>query len=234
MTLHSAGNSDQLRRALAISIAAHILLLWPTAPQHLPERAAGAITATLRPVAAVAPPVLPAAVTPPSPQRAAVLPAPISKKVVAAVTPAASPESPPGMPVPLVPSTAAGGERSPPDGTVPVPAAAGAAPGRDGAGLDADGLRQYRLALAREARRYKRYPERALLAGIGGTVEVRVEHGAGAMPVTRLVRSSGDESLDAAALGMVRQAAPRTAIPDTLRGRGFAVSLPVIFDVSEE
>ena len=58
-------------------------------------------------------------------------------------------------------------------------------------GADADGLRQYRLALAREARRYKRYPQRALLAGIGGTVEVRIEHVAGAVPVARLARSSG-------------------------------------------
>lgn len=106
--------------------------------------------------------------------------------------------------------------------------------GGGGGGADADGLRQYRLALAREARRFKRYPERALLAGIGGTVEVRVEHGSGIMPVARLARSSGHEALDAAALEMMRQAAPRTAVPEPLRGQAFVVSLPVIFDASEE
>jgi protein TonB len=106
--------------------------------------------------------------------------------------------------------------------------------GQGGEGADADGLRQYRLSLAREARRFKRYPERALLAGIGGTAEVRVEHDSGAMPVARLARSSGNEALDAAALTMMREAAPRTAIPETLRGRSFAVSLPVIFDASAE
>jgi protein TonB len=103
-----------------------------------------------------------------------------------------------------------------------------------GDGADPDGLRQYRLALAREARRFKRYPERALLAGIGGTAEVRVEHAAGAVPVAWLARSSGDEALDAAALSMMREAAPRTLVPEPLRGRSFAVSLPVIFDASAE
>jgi len=116
---------------------------------------------------------------------------------------------------------------------VPSPAISGGVSG-NGAGVDADGLRQYRLALAREARRYKRYPERALLAGIGGTAEVRVELGAGAMPLTRLARSSGNEALDTAALEMMRQAAPRTTLPEALRGRAFAVSLPVIFDASED
>jgi len=102
------------------------------------------------------------------------------------------------------------------------------------AGIDAEGVREYRLALARESRRYKRYPERALLAGIGGTAEVRIEHATGAVPVARLARSSGDESLDAAAVSMLRKAAPRTSLPESLRGRSFVVSLPVIFDVSAE
>ena len=114
------------------------------------------------------------------------------------------------------------------------PASAGNAAGQGGEGADADGLRQYRLALAREARRFKRYPERALLAGIGGTAEVRVEQAAGALPVARLAHSSGDEALDAAALNMMREAAPRTLIPEPLRGRSFSVSLPVIFDAGAE
>mgnify|MGYP003508428869 CR=1 FL=1 len=97
--------------------------------------------------------------------------------------------------------------------------------------IHADGLRQYRLALAREARRFKRYPEQALQAGIGGTAEVRVELEGGALPVTRLARSSGHEALDAAALDMMRRAAPRTTVPELLRGQTFAVSLPVVFDL---
>lgn len=101
-------------------------------------------------------------------------------------------------------------------------------------GADPDGLRQYRLALAREARQFRRYPERARLAGIGGTAEVRIEHGAGIpAPVARLERSSGNEALDSAALDMMRLAAPRAAVPELLRGRTFAVSMPVVFDLDE-
>ena len=33
---------------------------------------------------------------------------------------------------------------------------------------------------------------------------------------------------------MMRQAAPRTLVPESLRGRAFAVSLPVMFDASGE
>jgi TonB family protein len=50
--------------------------------------------------------------------------------------------------------------------------------------------------------------------------------------VARLAHSSGDEALDAAALSMMREAAPRTLIPEPLRDRSFSVSLPVIFDAS--
>lgn len=122
-------------------------------------------------------------------------------------------------------------------GAVPAGAAkAGTAPadgtgGGAGAGIDADGLRQYRLALAREARRFKRYPERLMLAGIGGTAQVRIDVGAdGSVLDTRLAASSGHEALDATAVAMVRQAAPRAVLPGTLRGRAFPVTLPVVFD----
>lgn len=228
--MHSSGNNGQLWRALAISLAAHVLLLWPDAPRRLPERAAGAIEATLRPmVEAAAPAPGPAAVaeSAPTPQR---------PRTPAATAPAAVPPAPTlSMPSPLAGNDSTGGvaERSAPVAVISPAATAVAAPG-EGAGFDADGLRQYRLELAREARRYKRYPERALLAGIGGTVEVRVEHDPRAVPVARLVRSSGHDLLDAAALEMMRQAAPRTAVPEPLRGRAFAVSLPVIFNAGEE
>jgi protein TonB len=65
-------------------------------------------------------------------------------------------------------------------------------------------------------------------------VEVRVEHELGRAPVARLAKSSGHAALDAAALDMMRQAAPRARVPESLRGRSFAVSLPVVFDLDEE
>jgi protein TonB len=99
---------------------------------------------------------------------------------------------------------------------------------------DADALRQYRLALAREARRFRSYPERARLAGIAGTAEVHVELAAGLPPVARLAHTSGNDALDAAAVDMMRRAAPRTTLPEQLRGRSLVVSLPVLFELGEE
>lgn len=102
-------------------------------------------------------------------------------------------------------------------------------------GVDADGLRQYRLALATQARRYKRYPVQAMAAGIGGTAEVKVTLAAGGVPDdVALARSSGDEQLDAAAVDMLRKAAPRAEVPASLRARPFAVILPVVFDPTAE
>jgi protein TonB len=100
-------------------------------------------------------------------------------------------------------------------------------------GPDAAGLRQYRLALAGEARRFRSYPEAARREGMAGTAEVRVSVGAGVQRQTELVRSSGHAMLDTAALGMLRAAAARTALPESLRGQEFAVLLPVVFEVEE-
>jgi protein TonB len=48
-----------------------------------------------------------------------------------------------------------------------------------------------------------------------------------------LARSSGHEILDQAALEMLRQAAARAVLPESLRGQSFAVLLPVVFEVKE-
>jgi protein TonB len=225
-------------RALAISLALHAWLLANGWPQIHPQQTAGPLHATLRPLAA-APGTAPAEVAPAKHSSQAAV-ARVAERVHGAASTVAMAAPAPAVAA-IATSTASPADRSPAEGgggAARVPAAtANAAAGQGGAGgdgADADGLRQYRLALAREARRFKRYPERALLAGIGGTAEVRVEHAAGAVPVARLARSSGDEALDAAALSMMREAAPHAAVPELLRGRSFAVSLPVIFDASAE
>jgi protein TonB len=104
---------------------------------------------------------------------------------------------------------------------------------RETRGPDAAGLRQYRLALAGEARRYRNYPEVARRAGMAGTAEVRVLVSAGITRQTELARSSGYATLDSAALEMLRAAAARTLLPESLRGQEFAVLLPVVFEVEE-
>lgn len=100
-------------------------------------------------------------------------------------------------------------------------------------GPDAAGLRQYRLALAGEARRYRNYPEAARREGVAGTAEVRVSVTAGTQRQAELARSSGHAVLDTAALEMLRAAAALALLPDSLRGQEFAVLLPVVFEVEE-
>jgi protein TonB len=100
-------------------------------------------------------------------------------------------------------------------------------------GPDAAGLRQYRLALAGEARRFRSYPEAARREGVAGTAEVRVSVTAGTQRQAELARSSGHAVLDTAALEMLRAAAARAVLPDSLRGQEFAVLLPVVFEVEE-
>jgi len=97
---------------------------------------------------------------------------------------------------------------------------------------DAAGLREYRLALASEARRYRRYPEQARRLGWSGTAEVRIV----VSPLqrqTELVRSSGHPPLDAAALAMLQQAVAYTPLPPSLHQQHFTVRLPVVFEVDE-
>jgi len=131
---------------------------------------------------------------------------------------------------PVVP-VSVGGVPSSPVATKAVTVAL--ADAREPHGPDAAGLRQYRLALAGEARRYRNYPEAARRAGMAGTAEVRVAVSAGIARQTELARSSGHEMLDSAALEMLRAAAARTLLPESLRGQEFAVLLPVVFSVEE-
>jgi protein TonB len=98
-----------------------------------------------------------------------------------------------------------------------------------------DGLRGYRLAVASQARRFKRYPAEAKASGWTGSTEVRLDVGTEGLPRPATVsRSSGHEALDRAALAMIDAGAVRARLPDSLRGRNFTVTLPVVFNLDEE
>ncbi|MFN3884340.1 MAG: TonB family protein [Rhodocyclaceae bacterium] len=114
-----------------------------------------------------------------------------------------------------------------------VPITVAVAAPEEARGVDAAGLRQFRLALASEARRVRSYPEAARRAGITGTVEIRVSVNALSQRHVELAHSSGHAVLDEAAVGMLRLAAERCPLPDVLRGQEFSVPLPVIFEVEE-
>lgn len=239
MSFQSAPKRGNLWTALAISFLLHFLLLWPAAAPLHGDDATPPLVATLRTAFASA--------TAPLPVKQVAVPTlkrhepntrtrPAEREQVSAAIATATTQNN------LLSLTAAAPLRSEVstvnakgiDGGVPAQAPAGATPA-GGDGLDADGVRQYRLALATQARRYKRYPARALEANIGGTVEIRLAVATGGLPQdVQLARSSGNDLLDDAALDMIRKAAPRTTVPELLRSRAFVVSLPVVFDLASE
>ena len=101
------------------------------------------------------------------------------------------------------------------------------------AGLSADGLRRYRMGLAAQSRRFKRYPAQALAAGWAGTVEIFLAVDSAGQAVVTLNKSSGHEALDRAAQTMIEAGAQHTPVPDVLRGKAFSVVLPVVFDIND-
>lgn len=238
----------RLRYAVAASLLLHLLLFWPDAPRLLNQDAPALLQATLN-------------FSRQTPVEPVVLPQPrldVAKPVRAEAVPPVTPLSLPGpnalersLPV-SVPSALAAPPASsikPVPATVPVTAAAvpaslppsGGAPGgalltdANAAGEALQGLRGYRLAVASQARRFKRYPAQALVYGWVGSAEIRVEVGRDGQPHTATVaRSSGHEALDRAALAMIDAGAMRARLPDSLRGQAFAIVLPVVFNLDDE
>jgi protein TonB len=119
----------------------------------------------------------------------------------------------------------------------PSPAAAIAALApqpRDGAD-DPGSLAQYRLALIGAAKRHKLYPSQAIARGWEGRVEIRLLIAAdGALSGASVKRSSGHDMLDWQSLDMLRKAHALTPIPPALRGRDFAVEIPVVYELKSE
>lgn len=219
----------RLRYALAASLFLHVLVLWPHVPRLLDRNAPPPLQATLVSPAPV--PLSEAAAVIPSPRRPAPLPQAAADTsvpkatVVEPAAPVASSGAPPAAATrPFTPTAS----DAPPSG-----ATVGAALSESSASGEAlDGLRGYRLAVASQARRFKRYPAQAMEAGWTGTAEVRVDVGADGRPrPASVTKSAGHELLDRAALTMIDAGALRARVPDSLRGKAFAVALPVVFNL---
>jgi protein TonB len=230
--------------ALAVSLAVHLLLLWPAVSLFQSGATAQPLSVVLNPSKEVPRDAAPVATRSPhdtretpSNRKAAAVAGAEKAVVVAASVPLVLPQRGTTQQDNTPASTTESPLRSESQTALAAPgspqqAVAGTALSQ---GLDADGVRQYRIALATEARRFKHYPTRALADEIGGTVEVRVAVAAGGQPQeVALVRSSGHGLLDEAALEMMRKAAPRTVVPELLRRRPFVINLPVVFDVASE
>lgn len=101
----------------------------------------------------------------------------------------------------------------------------------NGPGVDGAGLRQYHFALSRVAANFRSYPPQARDAGWGGRVTIRLTVAEGGVPQRlRLLTSSGHNTLDQAALEMLRLAASHTPIPDALLGQRFEIDLAIDYD----
>ncbi len=241
--LVNSGGAD-LGRALAFSLVLHGVLLWQVQPaalvsQRLESPRANYLNASLS-LRAAAVSLAAVAASSAAPE---VKPGAIRPSRAAEVAPHTPPRqalalaAPPSGPSGGAPGELGGGALGELGGGVPLPAvlASDIDPPPAEAGVDANGLRQYRLGLAAAARRFKRYPPQAQENGWSGTAEVRVAIAANGVPQTpQLLRSSGHPLLDAAALDMIGNAALRTAVPASLRGQSFSVPLPVVFDLNDE
>ena len=226
-----------MRYAILASLLLHVLLLWPATLRPPAQEARALLQATVRSPQPVPVPEMPK----PTPPRA-VPPAPTP--AAAQVTPLAQPLELPRQPsVPAPPMIASASTAATPPAVLAPPAVSAAATAAAGSSLTAsaasgealDGLRGYRLAVASQARRFKRYPAEAKASGWIGSTEVRLDVGAEGQPRPASVsRSSGHEALDRAALAMIDAGAARARLPDSLRGRNFTVTLPVVFNLDEE
>jgi periplasmic protein TonB len=239
----------RLRYSIVASLLLHLLVLWPGVTHVLTRDVPSVLHATLKPppqaqiepVATAEPP--PRAVAP-APTSAAPPPKPRQHVLEQAgrdsVPPLTAPVAPPLPQLPPPPATGASAAVvAPPSAAAPA-GATGAASGAlitegNASGEAVDGLRGYRLAVATQARRFKRYPAQAMASGWAGSTEVRVEVASDGRPRTAtVVRSSGHELLDRAALTMIDAGALRARLPESLRGKAFAVVLPVVFNLDEE
>lgn len=233
----------RLRFALATSLLVHLLIFWPASLRVLTRDAPLQLQATLR--------MLPAPVTRPPPSTEQVP----TKPVPAAVAPPLhsmtairslssvldqsihdSVPHAPATPVLLQPDPAALSAASPPAATSAVAPEHGIPlTEASTSGQSLDGLRGYRLDVATQARRFKRYPPQAMAAGWTGSVDIRLEVGADGRPrPATLERSSGHEPLDRAALAMIDAGALRARLSESLRGRAFAVVLAVVFSLDDD
>jgi len=110
-----------------------------------------------------------------------------------------------------------------------------APPATDASSVDPGSLARFRLELMEIARRYKRYPRIAQDNNWEGRVELRVAFAEnGALSALTVKKSAGRAVLDEEAQAMIRSAQPHAAIPPALRGKAFALEIPVDFSLKDE
>ena len=96
-------------------------------------------------------------------------------------------------------------------------------------------LKDFLRMVSRKIERSKRYPQWAMDAGLEGKAVVRftISRDGALSEHPRLVRSSGAEILDNAAMAAIKSAAPFPALPDSFSRERLQVELPMDFRLTE-
>jgi protein TonB len=215
------------------SLVLHALLFYALpflkeARRQIPAR----LTARLAPQPPEPVPPKPETLSPqplPAPKLPVVRPAPVAKAVV--------PPAPVSAPVLSVEPVKQATEPVfvvPAASSVPGPASSASTARLEtqpaSSGLDAGTVARFRLELMDLARRYKRYPRIAQDNGWEGRVELRIAFGEdGAIASLSVKKGSGRTVLDDEAQAMIRTAKSKATIPAALRGKAFAIEIPVDF-----
>lgn len=212
-------------RALLISLALHLVVLvsqGPAAPGGgAAPKGAGALNTTLR-----------EASVSPGENAGGAAPERLPEKHVAGTRPAAvRPVAPAGnskiAPF-FVPTVAFGDAGRNPDQN------AGVVNQPDALLPAGDGEREYRLNLAREARRLKRFLSEGNGPHVEGVVVVTVSTLLAAhRPETKLQKSSGNAALDRQALEMMEQAVTAASMPPELQGKRFRIDVPLEYRLTD-
>ncbi|HZX33666.1 MAG TPA: energy transducer TonB [Rhodocyclaceae bacterium] len=222
--------------AVAASLAAHGLALSPA--WNPPATLSGApLQASLRQPTPIPAPVSAAPETPVRERTVAPpvrppLPVPPERMYEKTVAPSPAASAPAVSAAPAE-ATAAAAAPSAPAAAVTAPETSAAQAPRPT--VDANGLRQYHMALGRMAARFKRYPATAREAGWEGRVPLRLTISEVGTPAgLTVIGSSGFPILDQAALEMMRLAASHTPVPESLRGRTFSIDLAVDYSLKDD
>lgn len=224
-----------LRYALLASLALHAALLLVSPDRKASREPAAPAPIVARLVAPEAPPPAPA----PAPRPIAKPTSKALPRTRPAPSPSAQPEETPPAAIPPheLRSAPPSSQAAPAAPAISGSAASAARSDAQAAAptADAASVERYRLDLIGMARRYKRYPRVALDNNWEGRVVVRMVVGANGMIASiQVSASSGHDVLDKQALDMIRKAKPLVPIPAAMRGREFAVEIPVRYDLKDQ
>jgi len=202
--------------------------LPPPVPAQVPPPPAPLVKATPKPVP---PPPMPKVKAEPQPEpvvetRALPPPEPVPPPPIVAPPRPAAPE-------PQV--TAPPRVETPPQAHVePPPAPAPRVQTPVVPALDPSVLHEYGAVVSSVVAKKKVYPRLALMRRWQGTTDLKLQIAAdGNVKALSVAHSSGFDILDEQAVKMVKDAMPLPGLPDALRGREFAIDIPVAFRLQE-